>query len=252
MVSRPQQVWQNPVRLGGFGHIRPAKIRENPYSQAMNPLEPSRNPIRAALHGRVGVPIAVLRAAHRPAILRHLLALGEHDRYLRFGYAANDAHIRRYVEGLRFERDEVFGIFNWRMRLIAMAHLAYMVRSRQEQAAEFGVSVACTARGRGYGARLFAHAMRHARNEGVSQLVIHTLSENAPMLAIARKAGASVQREGGESEAHLVLPPADFRSSLSEWWQDGVARGHYALKNGHYRLRRWVWRALARQRTVVS
>ena len=97
-----------------------AKTRENPYHRAMNPLDPSRNPIRATLRGRIGVPIAVLRAVHRPAILRHLLALGEHDRYLRFGYAASDAHIRRYVEGLRFERDEVFGIFNWRMRLIAV------------------------------------------------------------------------------------------------------------------------------------
>jgi len=218
----------------------------------MSSVGPSRNPIPATLRGRIGVPIAVLRAVHRPAIFRHLLALGEHDRYLRFGYAASAAQIRRYVESLRFERDEVFGIFDWRMRLIAVAHLAYMVRSRQEQAAEFGVSVAAAARGRGYGARLFAHAVRHARNQGVSQLVIHTLSENAPMLAIARKAGASVQREGGESEARLMLPPADFHSNLSEWWQDRVACGYYALKYAHHRLRPWLWRGLACQRAVVS
>jgi len=215
-------------------------------------FSPPRARPRVCAASRPAAPIATLEAAQRPAILRHLLALDEHDRYLRFGYAASDVHIRHYVEGLRFGCDEVFGIFNWRMRLIAMAHLAYTVRSRSEQSAEFGVSVAPHVRGRGYGAVLFAHAVRHARNEGVAQLVIHALSENAPMLAIARKAGASVLREGSESEARLLLPPADFHSSASEWWQDRLAGGDYALKNAHYLLRRWVRRGLGRQRAVVS
>jgi hypothetical protein len=37
-----------------------------------------------------------------------------HDRYLRFGYPANDEQIRRYVDQLNFDRDELFGIFNRR------------------------------------------------------------------------------------------------------------------------------------------
>ena len=47
------------------------------------------------------------------------------DRYLRFGYAAADDQIRRYVERIAFERDEIFGVFNRRLDLIALAHLAY-------------------------------------------------------------------------------------------------------------------------------
>jgi hypothetical protein len=36
----------------------------------------------------------------------------------------------------------------------------------------------------------------HARNAGVNMVFIHALSENAPMLKIARNAGASVERDG--------------------------------------------------------
>ena len=72
------------------------------------------------------IPIRKLTARHRPRMESHLRALSERDRYLRFGYAASDAQIARYVEQLDFERDEVFGIFNWQLQLIALAHLAYM------------------------------------------------------------------------------------------------------------------------------
>jgi hypothetical protein len=71
------------------------------------------------------VPIREIGVRYRARIARHLLELDEHDRYLRFGYAASDEQIRRYVDGLNFERDQVFGIFNRRLRMIAMAHLAY-------------------------------------------------------------------------------------------------------------------------------
>jgi GNAT superfamily N-acetyltransferase len=93
---------------------------------------------------------------------RHLLQLEPQDRYLRFGYAATDEQIRRYVEQLDFDRDEIFGIYNRKLELIAMAHLAYAETRRHKQCAEFGVSVLKHARGRGYGARLFERAVMHA------------------------------------------------------------------------------------------
>ncbi|TSE30749.1 Acetyltransferase (GNAT) domain protein [Tepidimonas thermarum] len=190
---------------------------------------------------RARAPIRTLDASHRDAILRHLLALGERDRYLRFGYAAQDEHIRRYVEGLRFGLDEVFGIFNRRLELIAMAHLAYLVSpERGSDSAEFGVSVSAHARGRGYGHQLFARALAHARNHGVRYLYIHALSENGPMLRIARSAGATVVQHAGESECHLEVPPADFESHLSEFWEEEVARTDYWIKA----LRRWGRRLL--------
>ncbi|NIC41183.1 GNAT family N-acetyltransferase [Aquabacterium sp. A08] len=200
--------------------------------------------VRAPAHTRA--PICALGAEHRAAMAAHLLGLGERDRYLRFGYPARDEQIRRYVEGIRFDRDEVFGIFNRRLQLIAMAHLAYAVTPDRTHSAEFGVSVGAHARGRGYGNQLFERAVMHARNHGVTELEIHALSENSAMLAIARKGGARIVREGGESECHLQLPPADFESHVTELLEEQVARTNYHLKAHTQQFRRFLRRLLGR------
>lgn len=176
------------------------------------------------------VPIRAIGSQHRQRITRHLLALDAQDRYLRFGYAANDAQIRRYTEGLNFERDEIFGIYNRKLELIAMAHLAFSVDPQFASCAEFGVSVLKRARGRGYGARLFERAVMHARNEGVSMIFIHALSENTAMLKIARKAGATVARDGSESEAYLKLPEATLDTRVVELVEERLAELDYQLK----------------------
>lgn len=176
------------------------------------------------------VPIRSLGANHRQRIARHLMALDAHDRYLRFGFCANDEQIQRYADSLNFDRDEIFGIYNRRLELIAMAHLAFSVDSTLAACAEFGVSVLKSARGRGFGARLFDRAIMHARNEGVSRLFIYALSENTAMLKIARNAGATVERDGSESQAHLLLPPATFDSRISELVAEQVAQTDYRIK----------------------
>jgi GNAT superfamily N-acetyltransferase len=173
------------------------------------------------------IPIRSLAERHRPRILAHLLALPEHDRYLRFGYAASDAQIERYADLIDFANDEVFGVFNRRLELIAMAHLAGLANARE---AEFGVSVLPKARGRGYGARLFDHAVLHARNRGVDTLLIHALTQNTPMLRIARSAGATVDSEGGEALARLRLPPDDLRSHLNAFLERSAAEVDYRFK----------------------
>jgi GNAT superfamily N-acetyltransferase len=179
------------------------------------------------------VPIRSLATRHRPRIAAHLMALDERDRYLRFGYPATDEQIARYVDTLDFERDELFGIFNRRLELIAMAHLANSPEPGPDNPramAEFGVSVLAKARGRGYGARLFEHAALHARNRGVETLFIHALSENTAMLKIARKAGALVERDGPETEAWLKLPPDNFATRVGELMEQQAAEIDYRLK----------------------
>lgn len=183
------------------------------------------------------LPIRSLAPRHRPRILTQLLALSEHDRYLRFGHMASDAQIGRYVDLLDFDRDEVFGIFNRRLELVAMAHLAYMEQGAASgNSAEFGVSVAQRSRGQGYGERLFDRAALHARNRGVDYLVIHALSENAAMLRIAQKAGACVERHGPEAEARLRLPPESLASHVEAMVEDGVAELDYGIKRQAQRM----------------
>ncbi len=186
------------------------------------------------------VPIRSLSPRHKPRIARHLRALPAQDRYLRFGYAATDEQIDRYVQGLNFERDEIFGVFNRRLELVAMAHLAYSVDPQWATCAEFGVSVSPYQRGKGLGAKLFGHAVMHARNQGVSLLFIHALSENVAMLKIARHAGAVVQRDGSESEAYLSLPQATLDSQINGLVQEQMAELDYQLKMQAQQFRQWL------------
>jgi len=237
-------------------------MRENPYNEGMTlvqtlaktTLEGGKQMLRFTgvsqeqLRKTEGVliPIAPLNEEHLPQILAHLLSLSEHDRYLRFGYTATDAHIQRYVEALNFERDEIYGIFNTELEIIAMAHLALMKDPGRDYSSEFGVSVAAHARGRGYGARLFERAVIHARNEKVYQMYIHALSENAPMIRIARQGGAKIERDGSETEAFLRLPKRDLDSRVTEFVADQYARTNYNIKEDAKRF----WNFLAKVQEI--
>ena len=179
----------------------------------------------------VVVPIRSLGPSYRERIAAHLLALEPADRYLRFGNNASDEQIGRYVAQLDFERDEIFGIYNRRLELIAMAHVAFAASPEHQQCAEFGVSVLKKARGRGYGGRLFERAVIHARNEGVDMMFIHALSENSAMLKIARNAGAVVHRDGAESEAFLQLPPGNLDTRMAALIEHQFAEVDYRLKH---------------------
>lgn len=212
-------------------------------SSGLNPLSPAgvsltNQPSPATALSEVRpdwtwVPIRSLTGRQRGRVASHLLSLDESDRYLRFGYPATDAQISKYVDSIDFERDEVFGIFNRHLELIAMAHLAHPVmnvHSPLPTMSEFGVSVLHKARGRGFGKRLFEHAVLHARNRGIQTLFIHALSENAAMLKIARGAGATVERAGSESEAWLKLPPDTLASHVGELVEKQAAELDYRLK----------------------
>lgn len=190
-------------------------------------------PVAALKRMSSWIPIRSLSRRHRKRIALHLLALTARDRYLRFGYAAADDQISRYAMAMDFDRDEVFGIFNRKLELIAMAHLAYAPQPQRAglpAMAEFGVSVLSQARGRGLGARLFERAALHARNRGIDTLFIHALSENSAMLKIARNAGATVERDGSESEAWLRLPPDTVSSHVGEAIERHMAELDFQFK----------------------
>ncbi|MBI2732808.1 MAG: hypothetical protein HYX44_05765, partial [Aquabacterium sp.] len=94
------------------------------------------------------IPIRDLHARHRHRILDHLLHLDERDRFLRFGSPVTSEQLNKYVASIDFKRDEVFGIFNRKLQLVAVAHLAAMPGkgpqgdgSSRGRAMEFGVSV---------------------------------------------------------------------------------------------------------------
>ena len=193
-----------------------------------------RNPAQAlAVHGGdqdMLVPIVSLDERHHIKILAHLIELDREDRFLRFGYAATDEQIERYVRNMDFKRDHIYAIFNAALRIEALAHLSIERPDFGEPRAEFGVSVRKKSRGKGLGSRLFERAMVHARHEKVSIFYIHALSDNLPMLAMAQHHGATLERDGGETEAHLRLPPPDLESELEDWVVDQYGRINYSVK----------------------
>ncbi|MFO1271718.1 MAG: GNAT family N-acetyltransferase [Rubrivivax sp.] len=186
------------------------------------------------------VPIRALAARHRPRVLDHLLTLSPADRHLRFGHVASDSQIARYVDQIDFDTDEVFGIFNRRLEVVAMAHLARLAGDGNGRSAEFGVSVAAGARGRGWGRRLFEHAVLHARNRGVDTLLIQALVENAAMLHIARAAGAQIEASGPDAVARLKLPPEDLASHVEELVEHQAAEWDYGVKVHSRRVDAWL------------
>ena len=189
----------------------------------------SAQPISHA--GRAWVPIRSLGARHRQRLLTHLLELDANDRLLRFGYPASDERIAAYVEGIDFEHDQVFGVFDRRLRLIAQAHLAFdQVAGMPPAAAEFGVSVLPKARGQGMGSLLFDHAVLMARNRRVRELKIHLLRQNQAMLAIVRRAGADIDFDGGDATARVTLPPDTLGSQIGELIGHRAAEFDYRLK----------------------
>jgi RimJ/RimL family protein N-acetyltransferase len=236
----PREFWRGHEQLGHTADgLTPEAQPEGDMAQVQQAMQEDASANSASSSGSSNtsphvVPIRALSTRHRERIAQHILSLSEHDRYLRFGYRASDAQIQRYVEDLDFNRDEIYGIFNRRLQLIAMAHLAFSSDPKNASCAEFGVSVSESARGKGLGTHLFARAILHARAEGVDMLFIHALSENEAMLKIARKAGAVVESYGGEVQAHLRLPAQDFGDRVETAVKDAVEDGLGALD---YRLK---------------
>ena len=183
------------------------------------------------------LPVRTLSTHHRTRVLEHLLALDDADRHLRFGHVASDDQIRHYAEHLDFGRDEVFGVFDDHLVLVAMAHLAF---DGDGGLAEFGVSVHPHLRGRGIGGRLFYHAVTHARNRGAHSMAIHIARENTSMLAIVRRAGAHIEFDGADAVAQLGLPEHTLGSQLEAIVERQAADLDYRIKLQVLRLDR-LW-----------
>lgn len=186
------------------------------------------------------LPMRNLGPRHRARVLAHLLALADDDRHLRFGQVATDEQIALYVNGIDFSRDKLFGIFDGRLQLVAMAHLAF---AEDGQSTEFGVSVLAHQRGRGFGARLFEHAVVHARNRMARCMTIHLARENQAMLAIVKKSGARVRFEGSDVVADLSLPEDTLGTHLGAMLETQAAEWDYRLKLNSLRLDRF-WHSL--------
>ena len=192
---------------------------------------------------RQTVPVRELHAGHTEEILQHLLQLNDEDRRLRFGTQTPDEVIQRYVSGLDFNKDTIFGIFDLNLKLIGMAHLAYLPEIKgQARAAEFGVSVLPEGRSQGFGTALLQRSAVHSRNTRIETLYVHCLTSNKAMMHLAQKAGMVVEYAYGDADAYLKLPPASPATIIGEAAIEQWADMDYALKQNLKRSNQaWWW-----------
>jgi GNAT superfamily N-acetyltransferase len=183
--------------------------------------------------GVSAIPVQRLTEAARPKLREHFLRLDANDIRLRFGAPLASDAIEAYVQGIDFDTDAVFGVYEDELGLAAVAHVAFGV-----DGAELGVSVLPGYRSRGLGSALFARAVEHARNRFVTRMYMHCLSENAAMMHIARKSGMKICVDTGEAEAFLKLEPADHASLSGELMGQRLALFDYALKTQAAAMRR--------------
>ncbi|MGB6056567.1 MAG: GNAT family N-acetyltransferase [Burkholderiaceae bacterium] len=214
----------------------------------MNPTNPAPAPT-VERKARPWILVKVLSKSAHWRLRKHFLALDEHDRLLRFGSVLPDELIIKYVENIDFERDTVFGVYDRRLKLVGVGHLAFAPRQQlpalsaateKERVAEFGVSVSASARGMGVGSKLFERAAIHCRNADVDTLYMHYLTSNKVMMHIAKKAGMEIHREYGEADAYLRLPPANPASVLQEAMEEQAATFDYTLKANARAASKWL------------
>ena len=136
----------------------------------------------------------------RGALVAHFLALPMKDRSMRFGSSLAPAVITRYVDGIDFRRDAVFGVHDAKLELIGVAHLAI-----EHGAGELALSVLPAHRRCGIGSSLIRRAVAHARKQGTSRLFMRCRSENASIMRMAQRFDMDIIASGGDAEAKLDL-----------------------------------------------
>lgn len=155
-----------------------------------------------------------LRAQHGPEIVSHIIALGDNDRYLRFGYNCSNERVAQYVEN-SFISDELqqnfwYGVYDGE-NLIATLHVA-----TGNDVAEFAFTTDVNYRGQKLGQLLFARGYQLVTEFQITRIYMCMLSQNKSMIHIAKKFGMSVMTQGTDSEASVVIQYPVPLSRLNE------------------------------------
>jgi GNAT superfamily N-acetyltransferase len=141
-----------------------------------------------------------LLRVERPQFTDHLLRLSPADRRMRFGCAASDGFIRRYVDGIA-ATDAIYVAFDETLVLRGAAHIAFF-----EGTADLGLSVEDGLRGMGTGTRLLQGALDIAQAHGARRFTSQCLTHNRWMMAHVKRLGFRVTSHDGETTAMAELP----------------------------------------------
>ena len=184
-------------------------------------------------------PVYSLNPVHVDLIKAHFASLDDASVQLRFGNNLSREARDAYVDGIRFDRDALFGVYADDLTLLGVAHLA-----RLDDSAELGISVRTPYHNHGIGTALFERAAMHARNQQIVELFMNCLARNGAMMHIARKAGMRIVVENAGADAYLELPPGTPFTVGQEFAEQKVALLDWTLKSNVEHLRRLTRAAL--------
>jgi GNAT superfamily N-acetyltransferase len=156
------------------------------------------HPVALPCAGHAGLGLRQARPPDAPAIRAHLLGLAAEDRRRRFFRTLSDAAVERHVAGLWTDERLVIAARDGPL-WSGPFHAAGPVRALAEVAlwdggAELALTVDRGLRRRGVGTWLLQVAGHLLAPRGIPRLTALTLPDNAAFLALARRAGAAIER----------------------------------------------------------
>jgi RimJ/RimL family protein N-acetyltransferase len=156
--------------------------------------------------------IRQLRPSDLPRFRDHLLRLDAVSRRDRFNGAINDRFLVSYAERCFKSGTTVVGYFE-DGKLLGVAEL----HERPEEAeptGEIAFSVEQKAQNRGIGGQLFKRLIVSALGLGYTRLLVTTHPDNEAMKALARKFGATIRFQDGETVGVIDLAPVAVSYSV--------------------------------------
>lgn len=138
-------------------------------------------------------------------VIMHINFLPAEDKYLRFGYTANEDQIRKYVENtLSTANTRTHSDFWYAVKhngeIIATLHIAI-----RDEMAEFGFTTSTEYRNQGIGQMLFGRGFQLVTEFSISRIYLMFLSQNRPMRHIAKKFGLAVVVDGSDAESSIEI-----------------------------------------------
>ena len=181
----------------------------------------------------MGLFIRSLTVSELPKYLEHLLRLDPTDRHMRFGFAIGDTGICEHVQRIDLRTDYILALLDDDLDVVAAAHIG---RARNDDLAEFALSVDREWRSCGVGCELFDRTVLWARNRGIRQAILYCLYDNTAIRQLARQGGVQMTVDAGEIDGRLELLPATPLSFLAERTYECSAWLGLSLK-----LIGWFW-----------
>lgn len=146
--------------------------------------------------------IKMLGTWDKEEIIKHLIGLDNKSNRLRFGIYKNEESIKKYVEGINFTTDRLYGAFDGNVNIVGFIHIANLTKNN---AVEIGISVDNEYRKLHIGSKLFKKAINFCKLYNIRNLYSCCLTENSAMMHMAKRENMEIEYYSGEVEAHMSI-----------------------------------------------